>query len=1081
MTKKTNKNYYFIKKPTVFLLTMLSSSVAFSGNSNNYGFLNKNFINNIITNEVTGVVTDTNGQPLPGATVFIKGTNKGTQTDFDGRFILDVKEGDIIAISYVGYETQEILFNGQQTLNVSLQISTDALTEVVVVGYSSKSTRDITGSVEVVDVEELQKTAPLSIDQALQGQASGVTVGSEGGPGGGAAVRIRGFSSLNGTDPLYVVDGTPISGGINELNPSDIKSIQVLKDASSASIYGNRAASGVVIVTTKKGKRNQKAKLSLNSWAGIDFVPKGVFPDLATPQQIADAEFQRQRNQNISNPTHPQYGNGSTPVLPNFIIPERANTADLSLYSPSNPISRANKEGTDWFDEYFSPAVVHNTNISLSGGSKDATYYAGLGILDQDGVGLETYYRRYNARLNSEYSITDKFKIGQNLNFTYAQRVRFETDIDADDKGLNNAISNLYRIHPLIPVRDVFGGFSGTLASGLGNGKNPIATAIQNRDNRDNRFRNTGSFFAEYEIVKGLKAKTNLGIDVLSSEARIFRPSRLFDETIREGNTLTETFTSNTSLTWFNTLSYNETFAEKHDFGALIGSELVRNRAKGLQAIGVNLVSEDIVDSQFIDLASSSSASGGGFKDALFSVFGKIDYKFDDKYLFTATLRRDATSRFGSEDADLRVGYFPAFSAGWRVSGESFLENSDVVTNLLLKGGYGEIGNQSIPTGLDQNRSGTDDRFDFYPAGGSLRQGFALASKGNPNITWETKETINVGFDLTLLNKIDIGFEYFSTTTKDILSQFSLDATVVGQNNIIADNKGEISNNGFDLNLGFRDETSGGFSYKINANISAYKNEVEFIDPENPEISIFGLEYAFIGRINNTLKGEPIASFYGLQYEGIDSEGRAIFQNVNGDVDAEGNPIIDGFDRQVIGNPHPDFTYGFTFSADYKNFDFSLFLQGSQGNDVYNLTKVFTDTDLFAGAKSLDYVNAWTPTNTSARVPALGINSRFASEANSFFVEDGSFLRIKNIQLGYTLPRAFSETLKIDKLRVYVQAKNIHTFTKYSGLDPEVSVKNFDNTADFNNPISNNVRSLGVDSGVYPVSRSIIFGINLSL
>ncbi|WP_010520826.1 SusC/RagA family TonB-linked outer membrane protein [Aquimarina agarivorans] len=823
--------------------------------------------------------------------------------------------------------------------------------------------------------------------------------------------------------------------------------------------------------------------MSITSWSGVDYIPNGVLPDLASPQELADIEFTRQRTINRNDPSlspsHPQYGGGAQPVLPNFIIPAGASTADLSNYSLENPISRANKSGTDWFDNYFNSALVHNTNIGVSGGSKDSNYYAGLGILDQDGVGLETYYRRYNARLNSEYSITDKLKIGQNINFTYAQSVQFEGE--GDDRSLDNAIINLYRIHPLIPVRDVFGGFSGTKASNLGTGKNPIATAINNRDNRDNRFRTTGNFFASYELIDGLTAKTNLGIDYLTSEKRIFKPRRLFDETVKVGNDLTERVFTNTNLTWFNTLTYDKLFADKHKVTALLGSELVKIRNKDLQVIGQNLLSDEDVDSQFIDTADTTNGSGGGLRSALFSVFGKIDYKFDDRYLLSATIRRDASSKFGVNNSDLRVGYFPSFSAGWRVSSESFLADSNVVTNLLLKFGYGEIGNDGIPDGLDQNRSGLSPEFDFYPVSGTSTRGFSLISKGNPDITWETKKTANVGFDLTLLNKIDIGFEYYASTTEDVLAIFQLDATVFGQNNRIAANSGEVTNRGFDLNLGFNHTTSGGFSYRIGANVSAYKNEVEFIDPDNDEAQIFGTDYAFsIGQINNTKKGEPIGSFFGFGFEGVDAEGNPIFENFSGDVDDEGNPIINGDDRQFIGNPHPDFTYGINFSADYKNFDLSLFLQGSQGNEIYNLTKVFTDTGIFDGSKSRDYVSAWTPNAAGISTQGLGI-SRLGTQPSSFFVEDGSYLRLKNVQLGYTLPAAFTDNLKLERLRIYVQAKNLLTFTDYSGLDPEVSVKNFNNNADFRNTTSNNLRSLGVDSGTYPISRSLIFGINLTL
>ncbi len=1052
------------------------------------------FVTTIMSGQtITGTVSDSSG-PLPGANVFVKNTGNGTTTDFDGNYTLENVANDaVVVVSFLGYTTQEIIAGGRNEIDIVLQEDLASLEEVVVVGYSSKSTRDITGSIEVVDIENLQKTAPLSVEQALQGQASGVSVSSQGGPGGTAAVRIRGISSFNGADPLYVIDGTPTTSGINEINPSDIESIQVLKDASSASIYGNRAANGVIIITTKKGKRNGKVQFSVDTWTGIDFIPSSAFPDLASPQQIANSIWQAQANTSITNaadadpdndvpltPNHPQYGNGSVPVLPNYIIPAGASSVDLSTYdSESNRISLANKEGTDWFGAYFAPAVVHNTSISASGGSEKSNYFLGLGILDQNGVGLETYYNRYNARMNSQFSVTDNFRIGQNMNLTYSESVQF--DSGEEDNDINNAIISLYRMNPLIPVYDVQGGFSGSQARNLGNGQNPIATAINNKDNKDNRFRATGNFYAEIDFLKNFTAKSNFGLDFYTREKRNFRPSRFFDEAIVAGNSLTETNNIDANYNWFNTLTYNTILGDNHNIKAMIGSELVQNRSKFTGAVGNNLRYEDDLDSQYLDLAEagSTSAYGGGNKSALFSLFALVDYKFADKYILSGSVRSDSSSKFGVLDSDLRQGYFYAGSLGWRISNESFLKDSDVVTNLMLKAGYGEIGGDGIPSGRDQDGYSSNPQFDAYYIGGELVSGIALSSLGNDLITWETKTTINAGFDLTLFNKIDVEFEYFDTNTVDLLTLITLDPSTSGGANNIARNSGEVSNKGFDLNLGFRDETSGGFKYGVSANISAYKNEVLEVDPNDDDAQIFGSSYAFeIGTINNTTKGEPMSSFFGYNYQGIDqTTGRAIFEDIDGDGD------IDGDDRVFIGNPHPDFTYGINLNAEYKNIDISILFQGSQGNDIYNLTRVFTDTGIFDGAKSIDYVNAWTPTNTGASVPSLTIDSdinQLERQASSRFVEDGSYLRLKNIQIGYTIPKGFTERLNIEKLRIYVQGKNLLTFTDYSGLDPEISVRNFSNQADAEDIRSNNLRSLGVDTGAYPISRSILMGVNLS-
>ena len=559
---------------------------------------------------ITGVVSDSSS-PLPGANVFVKNTNNGTTTNFDGQYTLENVSNDaILVVSFLGYTTQEINVSGRSNINVTLQEDTKSLEEVVVIGYSSKSTRDITGSIEVVDVENLQKTAPLSVEQALQGQASGVTVGAQGGPGGAAAVRIRGISSVNGADPLYVIDGTPTGAGLNDLNPADIESIQVLKDASSTAIYGNRAANGVIIVTTKKGKRNNKVNFNLNSWTGMDYIPNSVFPDLASPQQIADALWQAQANAaNLNNeitmttPSTDLYGSGAVPILPNYVIPAGAETVDLSTYSLSNPISLANKEGTDWFGAFFNPALVSNINVSASGGNDKSNFYVGLGMLNQDGVGLDTYYNRYNLRVNSDFSVTNRFRIGQSMNLSYAEQVAFprSTGDQVDDASLDNAIISLLRIHPIIPIYDINGGFSGSLGSDLtGNGLNPIATAINNRDNKSINVRALGNVYAELDVLEDLTLKTNLGYDITSFEKRTFSPSRLFDANPNGSNALREDIDNTYNYNWFNTLTYDKTFGDVHDLNVLVGTELVKNRTKYFDIFGSNFEFEDDIDTQFI-------------------------------------------------------------------------------------------------------------------------------------------------------------------------------------------------------------------------------------------------------------------------------------------------------------------------------------------------------------------------------------------------------------------------------------------------------------------------------------------------
>ncbi len=1042
------------------------------------------FVTTIMSGQtITGTVSDASG-PLPGANVFVKNTGNGTTTDFDGRYTLEnVAKDAVVVVSFLGYTTQEINASGRSAIDIVLQEDLASLEEVVVVGYSSKSTRDITGSIEVVDVEVMQKAAPLSVEQALQGQASGVSVGAAGTPGGAAAVRVRGFSSLNGADPLYVIDGTPTGSGISDLNPADIESIQVLKDASSSAIYGNRAANGVIIVTTKKGKRNNKAKVSINTWTGIDYIPKSVFPELASPQQIADSYWQGQANANAADdsveliPTNNLYGTGTAPVLPTYLTSaggaQNVNLSDYSLDpSAPNPISLANQGGTDWFDEFFNTAIVHKTDISMSGGNEKSNFYVGLGVLDQDGVAMETYYNRYNVRVNSDFSASDRFRIGQTTNLSYSEQVEFRTD-DADDKSLDNAVISLLRMHPLIPVYDINGGFSGSFGSGLtGNGLNPIATAINGKDNKGINLRAIGSFYAEYDLFKDLTAKSNLGYDLSSFERRTFNPSRLYDANVNTSNSLKEEVANAYNYNWFNTLTYATTFGEKHDLKLVAGTEIYKTRRKYFDIFSSGYNFENELDTQYVQQAGNiDNVTGRASKTSLFSLLGVLSYKFDDKYLIDGSIRRDGSSKFGVTNSDLKFGEFYAASAGWRVSNESFLKDSDVVTNLLLKVGYGEIGADGIPEALDQDTFENDAEYDGYSFGGVLNSGSSVFASGNQEISWETKTTINGGFDLTLFNKLDIGFEYYDTTSENLLTLISSDPTLSGDVNQIAANAGQMTNKGFDINLGYRDNTASGFNYSIAMNVSHYKNNVDFLDPNNNVAEIPGVLYAFHGRANNTVEGSPIGSFYGLEYLGVEN-GVAVF-DVDDDDDTD--------DRKVIGDPHPDFTYGINFNADYKNFDFSLFLQGSQGNEIYNMTRFITESSQFASSKTVDYVNSAIPGNTGNLPLLINGGDDALAQASSYYIEDGSYVKLKSIQLGYSLPNSIVERFNMDRFRVYVQAKNLFTITDYSGLDPEISVRSFSNNQASDDIRSNNTRSFGVDSGAYPIARSIIFGINITL
>jgi len=674
---------------------------------------------------VTGTITDDKGTPVLGATVLVQDTNRGTTTDFDGKYAIEVSDSETLVFSSLGFSTKTILVGSQTTIDVILVEEASALSEVVVTGYSSQNTRDITGSVSVVKAEDLEATSPLNFEEALQGQSSGVVVGNQGGPGQGAVVRIRGYGTINGNDPLYIIDGTPTGAGLTDINPNDIESVQVLKDASSAAIYGNRAANGVIIVTTKSGKRNSKVNFSANAYAGVNFIPNSVFPDLASPQQLADAIWQASANDGAA-PSNQQFGSGANPVLPVFLIPQGAQSAGENPYSfPDNRITRANLQGTDWFDEYFNSAIVKNFNVSASGGSENSRGFMSLSALDQEGVAYETDFLRYTLRANSSFDVTDRFRVGENVTISYSEQT-VPPGVDVND----GTIASLYRISPLIPVRDVGGNFAGSGVGGLGNGNNPIAIADRNKDNKTLNFRAIGNFYGEFDVLKNFTFKSNLGFDLESVNTTNFTPASFEGEAAVENSVLNETSSFNRTYTWFNTLNYSNTFGE-HEVDALVGTEFNKQTFRFFGAGRSEFLFDDVINIRFLDLGEGDfTGFGNGFIQSYFSSFGKVDYKFKDRYLLSATLRYDSSSVFTPENRD---GFFPSFSAGWRVSNEPFLENSSIFNDLTVKLGYGVVANDGSieATSIANTFSPNNDFFAFPNSNTSSATGYGLASRGN--------------------------------------------------------------------------------------------------------------------------------------------------------------------------------------------------------------------------------------------------------------------------------------------------------------------------------------------------------------
>ncbi|PKP40291.1 MAG: SusC/RagA family TonB-linked outer membrane protein [Bacteroidetes bacterium HGW-Bacteroidetes-13] len=1013
------------------------------------------------TKFVKGTVKDDTGAPVPGVTILVAGTTKGTSTDFDGNYTIEASATDRLTFSFVGLASQTITVGNQSTIDVTLLPSAEALAEVVVTGYSTQSTRDITGSVSVIKSEDLLSTSPNTLEQALQGQASGVVVNVEGGPGGNASIRIRGFGTVNGNDPLFIIDGTPTGLGLNAINPNDIESIQILKDASSAAIYGNRAANGVVLITTKGGKKNQKVTFNGNAHVSVDYVPSTRFPELANPTQLANAVWQASINDTGTTPSHPQFGNGPTPVLPVYLNPIGASSGvDESQYDfLTNRITRANQAGTNFFDEFFNTQTSRSYNIDASGGSENASFFMSLSALEQNGVAKFTDFERYTIRTNSNFNITDKIRMGENLTVSYSDRIGA-----VDTQNPEGAIAALLRINPIIPVYDVGGNFAGSgVGGGIGNSRNPIAVAFRNKDNHDLTFRAFGNAFLEIEPIKNLKLRTNIGIDLNSFNSSNFTPFGPEGETAVV-NSLTEFNLFERVFTWYNTASYKYVLNEKHVFEGLVGTEFNKRNVRFFSATRNGFLFNEPLNTRVLDIGTTNiNNSGNAIKTAYYSVFGKLDYKYDDKYLVSGTLRYDSSSKFSSNN---RSDTFAAFSLGWRISNEEFLKDNKIITDLMLKGGWGELGNDgNISARAISDIFSPNLDFNSFPTGPKgLQPGNGLTSRGNPDLKWETTTTVNFGFSATLLEHFTLDVEYYDSRTNDVLLAVPGDPTILGNVNTITKNFGKLSNEGFDISAGYSNQTAGGFKYSVNANLSHYDNTVDFLDPDNAASFIDGVQFR-THQPNRTQAGHPLASFFGKKFTGIGADGRMQFADTNGDG------VSNNDDQTFIGNPHPNFTFGLNFSANYKNFDFSMLWQGSVGNDIYNFNKFFTDFNTFPGGKSVKFVNQDGLPNLTNNVDIINLES-FQSD---FFIEDGSYARMKNIQVGYTLPKNITDKLGINlqAVRFYGQGINLITIAGYSGLDPEISL------TDFSGALGSNL-TLGVDSGAYPITRSLVFGVDIS-
>lgn len=991
---------------------------------------------------VSGTVTDSKGAPLPGANVVEKGTTNGITTDFDGNFTLEVGDEDaVLVVSYIGYATKEVAVDGQATVNVVLEESAAGLEEVVVVGYGTQKKKDLTGSITSLKATDIENVPVTAVDALLQGRAPGVqVVQNSGAPGNANYIRIRGNNSLFGENrPLYVIDGVPmnevttnvvnsggqLTTGNNDINPNDIASIEILKDASATAIYGSRGSNGVILITTKKG-RTGDAKFEFNTYAGFQNVWKKL--DLLNAEQYEDFLVESINNENEFR------DEGSQIAIPDEI--------------------RTNGIDTDWQDQVFRTAPIQSYNLSMTAGNEKTNYFTSLSYFDQTGTVKGQDYSRYTGRINIDHQATEKIKVGSNISVSFSENNRVYSDFDG-----RNPIGAAVIARPNTQVFTESGAyFQDQLAENF----NPVQLT-QEIPFSSSQKRLIGNLFVEYRPIENLTLRTSLGVDNLRDSQSLFVPNSLIGIEFAQA-----TASEYEELVWVSetTANYAKTFADKHDFSFLLGNTVQKSeesflRAGGSQA-GSNIV--PTVNSISVPDLPGQNISNWG----LMSFFGRLNYAFDERYLLSGTLRADGSSRFPEGN---KWGLFPSVSIGWRVSNEGFMENVEAVSDLKFRASYGIVGNQELGNNFPgRARYNTGSNYiGSFP-------GINIANIPNPELSWESTAQTNLGMDLALFNnRVSLTFDAYKKVTSDLIFQKNIPRTAGFFGVAEFFNLGEVENKGFDIALNTIN-VSGEFNWTTNFNININRNKIKSLpgfDPENTTATDFFIEqeggFGTDGTRTVFRVGEPIGTFYGWFVTGVDPETGGVQY-----LDTNGDGALGFDDRTVLGNAQPLHTGGLSNNFFYKGVDLSVFMQWSYGNDVYNQTGAVLEQMEGYNNQSTDVLRRWQQPGDITDVPRATFNDvtgRYVGGANNTeisdrFLEDGSFLRIKDITLGYRLPLQTVEKLGLQKLRFYVSARNAFTFTDYSGFDPESQ-----NTAA--------ATSIGVDYLTQPVPRTIITGLDI--
>jgi TonB-linked SusC/RagA family outer membrane protein len=992
---------------------------------------------------ISGKVLSAAGDPLPGASVNVKNSTAGTRTDIGGNFSLTVPEEAILVVSYVGYQQQEVPVTGRTQFTIVLQTVPGNMNEVVVIGYGTARKKDLTGAVSVISSSDINDIPVGGIDQILQGKAAGVIVTqSTGAPGDAPTVRIRGLGTINNNDPLYVIDGVPIKDGLASISPNDIESMSVLKDAASATIYGARASNGVVLVTTKKG-RPGKPRLTLNGYSGVQ--TPGHYVKMADTKQYVNAF-----NIAATNDGRAPIPAGMLDTLPDV----------------------------DWQKATLRNASQNNVQLAVSGGNENTQYFVSGTYLNQKGMIPNSSYDRFNLRTSVTSTVSKFFKMGVNLNLAYYKKREVGSSGDGFGNGNPGASVMRYALFrtPATPVRDKDGNFIDlpNLPGFFGDGLNPVGLAA----NTDRNFYNysvLGDAFIEITPVKNVKLRSDIGTNFLIQDYKQFFPTWGSATRLQNSpNSLAQYSANELNYNWTNTASYHWS-KDEHVVDLLAGAEAVANDTRQLSASRQQFVNQGSTF-QYLDNGTLNQLNGGNESHwSLFSLFGRVNYAYNDKYLGSFIFRRDGSSRLGSDN---RYGNFFAGAVGWRIDKEKFMENVKSVSMLKLRASIGQLGNQEIGNYPYVTTIGSSA---YYPFGDVSAPSYTIIAEGNPNVKWETSTQKDAGIDLGLFNNaLTVVIDYYEKRTSNMLLSVPVPSSA-GSAGSPTENAGNVLNRGFEFEVAWHRQINKNWHFDISANLATVHNEVT---------SLAGGKPIPAGRIDNnvyatlTTVGQPIGEFYLLKDDGIFQTPLEVFTHAYqgagiqpGDVkfrDINHDGVIDQNDRVYAGSPIPKFTYGFTGDVSFKQFDLSLFFQGVSGNKVYN--QILTDIEGFYRPFNITEriaTKSWNGAGSSNEFPRLSWSgAQNNKQPSTRFLENGSYLRLKNLQLGYTLPGAVMSRMRLSSIRVFASIQNVFTITKYTGLDPEMATSA--------NSIGDGVKAVGIDWGTYPSARTFTGGININ-